>query len=129
MPITFKRAGQEAVALENVSFKGVALDKVTFKRAGHEAVTVFEAGPTGGTLTIHFIDDANINGQVIINDGSPQTISGTQTKVYENVYSFKVQSFLAANITNQTGSMIGVTEQGRRYEINGDGSATIEFYD
>lgn len=42
MPITFKRAGQEAVALENVSFKGVALDKVTFKRAGHEAVTVFE---------------------------------------------------------------------------------------
>ena len=42
MPITFKRAGQEAVTLENVSFKGVALDKVTFKRAGHEAVTVFE---------------------------------------------------------------------------------------
>lgn len=45
MPITFKRAGQEAVALENVSFKGVVLDKVTFKRAGHEAVTVFEKGP------------------------------------------------------------------------------------
>lgn len=46
MPITFKRAGQEAVTLENVSFKGVALDKVTFKRAGQEAVTVFEkAGP------------------------------------------------------------------------------------
>lgn len=45
MPITFKRAGQEAVALENVSFKGVALDKVTFKRAGHEAVTVFEKAP------------------------------------------------------------------------------------
>lgn len=42
MPITFKRAGQEAVTLENVSFKGVALDKVTFKRAGQEAVTVFE---------------------------------------------------------------------------------------
>ena len=42
MPITFKRAGQEAVLLENVSFKGVALDKVTFKRAGQEAVTVFE---------------------------------------------------------------------------------------
>ena len=42
MPITFKRAGQEAVTLENVSFKGVALDKVTFKRAGDEAVTVFE---------------------------------------------------------------------------------------
>lgn len=41
MAITFKRAGQEAVALENVSFKGVALDKVTFKRAGQEAVTVF----------------------------------------------------------------------------------------
>lgn len=45
MPITFKRAGQEAVALENVSFKGVALDKVTFKRAGQEAVTVFEKTP------------------------------------------------------------------------------------
>ena len=45
MPITFKRAGQEAVTLENVSFKGVALDKVTFKRAGHEAVTVFEKAP------------------------------------------------------------------------------------
>ena len=42
MPITFKRAGQEAVTLENVSFKGVTLDKVTFKRAGQEAVTVFE---------------------------------------------------------------------------------------
>ena len=42
MPITFTRAGQEAVTLENVSFKGVALDKVTFKRAGQEAVTVFE---------------------------------------------------------------------------------------
>ena len=42
MPITFKRAGQEAVTLENVSFKGVALDKVTFKRHGQEAVTVFE---------------------------------------------------------------------------------------
>ena len=42
MPITFKRAGQEAVTLENVSFKGVALDKVTFKRTGQEAVTVFE---------------------------------------------------------------------------------------
>lgn len=42
MPITFKRAGQEAVALENVSFKGIALDKVTFKRAGDKAVTVFE---------------------------------------------------------------------------------------
>ena len=42
MPITFKRAGQEAVTLENVSFKGVVLDKVTFKRAGQEAVTVFE---------------------------------------------------------------------------------------
>lgn len=46
MPITFKRAGQEAVSLENVSFKGVALDKVTFKRAGQEAVTVFEKAPT-----------------------------------------------------------------------------------
>lgn len=46
MPITFKRAGQEAVTLENVSFKGVALDKVTFKRAGQEAVTVFEKGET-----------------------------------------------------------------------------------
>ena len=42
MPITFKQAGQEAVTLENVSFKGVVLDKVTFKRAGQEAVTVFE---------------------------------------------------------------------------------------
>ena len=52
MPITFKRAGQEAVALENVSFKGVALDKVTFKRAGHEAVTVFEksAMPVKGDI-------------------------------------------------------------------------------
>ena len=57
MPITFKRAGQEAVALENVSFKGVALDKVTFKRAGHEAVTVFEksAMPVkGDIITIDF---------------------------------------------------------------------------
>ena len=55
MPITFKRAGQEAVALENVSFKGVALDKVTFKRAGHEAVTVFEKAATpvkGDIITI-----------------------------------------------------------------------------
>ena len=52
MPITFKRAGQEAVTLENVSFKGVALDKVTFKRAGHEAVTVFEkvAMPVKGDI-------------------------------------------------------------------------------
>ena len=52
MPITFKRAGQEAVALENVSFKGVVLDKVTFKRAGQEAVTVFEkaAMPVKGDI-------------------------------------------------------------------------------
>lgn len=52
MPITFKRAGQEAVTLENVSFKGVALDKVTFKRHGQEAVTVFEKAaedPLAGT--------------------------------------------------------------------------------
>ena len=47
MPITFKRAGQEAVTLENVSFKGVVLDKVTFKRAGQEAVTVFEKAAAG----------------------------------------------------------------------------------
>ena len=51
MPITFKRAGQEAVTLENVSFKGVALDKVTFKRAGQEAVTVFEKEPTPILIT------------------------------------------------------------------------------
>ena len=54
MPITFKRAGQEAVTLENVSFKGVALDKVTFKRAGQEAVTVFEkaaAMPNKGDIS------------------------------------------------------------------------------
>ena len=52
MPITFKRAGQEAVTLENVSFKGVALNKVTFKRAGQEAVTVFEkaAMPVKGDI-------------------------------------------------------------------------------
>lgn len=52
MPITFKRAGQEAVTLENVSFKGVALDKVTFKRYGQEAVTVFEkvAMPVKGDI-------------------------------------------------------------------------------
>ena len=52
MPITFKRAGQEAVTLENVSFKGVVLDKVTFKRAGQEAVTVFEkaAMPVKGDI-------------------------------------------------------------------------------
>lgn len=108
-------------AVENATSYAVLAD-------GNEIGTV-EGGPTGGTLTIHFIDDGNINGQVIINDGSPQTITGTQTKVYENVYSFKVQSFLACDITNQTGSMIGVTEQGTRYEINGDGSATIQFYD
>lgn len=42
MPITFKKAGQEAVTLDNISFKGVALDKVTFKKAGQEAITVFE---------------------------------------------------------------------------------------
>ena len=85
--------------------------------------------PQGGTLTIHFIDDGDINGQVTINDGSPEFIEGTQTKVYENVYSFEVHSFLACDITNQTGSMIGVVEQWKRYQINGDGSATIQFYD
>ena len=85
--------------------------------------------PQTGTLTIHFIDDGNINGQVIINDGSPEHIEGTQTKVYENVYSFEVRSYLACDITNQTGSMVGVVEQWTRYEINGDGSATIQFYD
>ena len=54
MPITFKRAGQEAVTLENVSFKGVALDKVTFKRAGHEAVTVFEKAANGYNVKISY---------------------------------------------------------------------------
>ena len=88
-----------------------------------------QSGTQGGTLTINFLDDGNINGQVTINDGSPQMIKGTQTKVYENVYSFKVQGFLGTEITNQTGSMIGVTQPGVRYEINGDGSATIHFYD
>ena len=53
MPITFKRAGQEAVTLENVSFKGVALDKVTFKRAGQEAITVFEK-ITSSKVTLKF---------------------------------------------------------------------------
>lgn len=54
MPITFKRAGQEAVTLENVSFKGVALDKVTFKRAGQEAVIVFEKAAAGYNVEIHY---------------------------------------------------------------------------
>lgn len=50
MPITFKKAGQEAVTLDNISFKGVALDKVTFKKAGQEAVTVFEKAASTKTL-------------------------------------------------------------------------------
>lgn len=56
MPITFKRAGQEAVTLENVSFNGVALDKVTFKRAGQEAVTVFEKAQIWGVSGLGNID-------------------------------------------------------------------------
>lgn len=95
---------------------------------GNEIGTV-EAGPTGGTLTIHFIDEMGINGQVIINNGTPQTIIGSQTKVYENVYYFEFRSMISYTISNQTGSMVGITEHYKQYEINGDGSATIEFYD
>lgn len=70
MPITFKRAGQEAVTIENVSFKGVALDKVTFKRAGQEAVTVFEnvtEDALAGTWV--FNNTLSFNGLNIPSDG------------------------------------------------------------
>ena len=80
-------------------------------------------------MTINFIDDVGINGYVVINGGSQVRIEGTQTKIFENVKTFLWQSSLASNISNQTGSMIGFTDQGITYNVNGDGSATIEFYD
>ena len=88
MPITFKRAGQEAVALENVSFKGVALDKVTFKRAGHEAVTVFEkitqlATPqnvTADGTTVSWDAVENATSYAVLADGSEiGTVEGAAT--------------------------------------------------
>ena len=95
---------------------------------GSEIGTV-EVGPTGGTLTIHFIDSANAGGEVIINNGAPQRIYGSQTKVYENVYYFEFRAYILYGISNQTGSMVGITNHNTQYEINGDGSATIEFED
>ena len=83
MPITFKRAGQEAVALENVSFKGVALDKVTFKRAGHEAVMVFEKMPQlGYTVTLTSWDE-----QVGSDDGAAVKFNTPPTS--ENDYDYR----------------------------------------
>lgn len=93
MPITFKRAGQEAVTLENVSFKGVALDKVTFKRAGQEAVTVFEKaapaqiwgvsglGNSNPTLTRTF---GNVGKTYNINSAA-----GTITTDFDNIFNFE----------------------------------------
>ena len=108
-------------AVENATSYAVLAD-------GSEIGTV-QAGPTGGTLTINFIDNGKVNGQVIINNGTPQMIIGSQTKVYENVYYFEFRSMLGYTISNQTGSMVGITEHYKQYEINGDGSATIEFVD
>ena len=95
---------------------------------GSEIGTV-QGGPTGGTLTINFIDSANAGGEVIINNGAPQRIYGSQTKVYENVYYFEFRAYILYQISNQTGSMVGITSHYRQYEINGDGSATIVFED
>ena len=90
MPITFKRAGQEAVTLENVSFKGVALDKVTFKRYGQEAVTVFEK---------------------IIQLATPQNVTADGTTVswnaVENATSYEVLADGASigSVTTSTGDL------------------------
>lgn len=115
MPITFKRAGQEAVTLENVSFKGVVLDKVTFKRAGQEAVTVFEkmtqlATPqnvTADGTTVSWDAVENATSYAVLADGSEigtvenQTVGynlsitrGSKTGYSENLYGW---------INNQTG--------------------------
>ena len=98
MPITFKRAGQEAVTLENVSFKGVALDKVTFKRAGQEAVTVFEKGPAIKSLeesTWAEISQVSANKQWDVmgwkvGDTKTITLNGTVGTVALNNYQCKV---------------------------------------
>ena len=76
MPITFKRAGQEAVTLENVSFKGVALDKVTFKRAGHEAVTVFERMSQLATPQNVTADGTTVSWDAVENATSYEVIEG-----------------------------------------------------
>lgn len=87
MPITFKRAGQEAVTLENVSFKGVALDKVTFKRAGQEAVTVFEnTVPSGYTVTLTSWDE-----QVGADDGAAVKFNTPPTS--ENDYDYRTGKY------------------------------------
>lgn len=98
MPITFKRAGQEAVTLENVSFNGVALDKVTFKRAGHEAVTVFEkaAMPVKGdiiTLDSKQYRVLKINGTVAevlcMYDANSSIAFDSASSGYNNTYAGK----------------------------------------
>ena len=98
MPITFKRAGQEAVTLENVSFKGVALDKVTFKRAGQEAVTVFEkaAMPVKGdiiTLDSKQYRVLKLNGTVAevlcMYDANSSIMFDSASSGYNNTYAGK----------------------------------------
>lgn len=82
MPITFKRAGQEAVTLDNLSFKGVALDKVTFKKAGQEAVTVFEKAPATKTLaagTYKWIDTPALSGFPSVTEYSLSFTSNDKT--------------------------------------------------
>lgn len=121
MPITFKRAGQEAVTLENVSFKGVALDKVTFKRAGQEAVTVFEkaaADALAGTWVFNdaiTLDSAQSFSLVFISGG----IQGTSISIEENFGLFSLyytwensnvtQAFTGGQWTDTTYKTITIT--------------------
>lgn len=152
MPITFKRAGQEAVVLENVSFKGVALDKVTFKRAGHEAVTVFEKaapapiwgvsglGNSDPTLTRTF-DNVGKNFAINMNTGEIMTSFDKEfnfeTVVQDGNTMIKIPTFykrfdtiINNQITAFSMSKTKVNDDFKPYPcfIKQDGSGTVMDY-
>ena len=108
MPITFKRAGQEAVTLENVSFRGVVLDKVTFKRAGQEAVTVFErmsqlATPqnvTADGTTVSWDAVENATSYAVLADGSEiGTVERSVTDELDGTWLFNDSLSISDDIT------------------------------
>ena len=152
MPITFKRAGQEAVTLENVSFKGVSLDKVTFKRAGQEAITVFEKaaapqiwgvtglGNSAPTLTRTFDNvgktysinsaagtittdfDTEFNFETVVQDGNTMIKIPTFYKRFDTISNNQITAFSI--------SKVKVNDDFKPYPcfVKQDGSGTVMDY-
>lgn len=115
------------VMKSDVALGGKTL-KCSGKRMVSDVVVKVEGEPEpSGTLTVNFIIVGGITGYVEVN-GTRTDIYTSGVRTFENVSTFLWQSIIASDITNKTGSMTTMYEQGTTYAVNGDGSATLEFY-